>query len=70
MTKEKEDLELEDFELDHFKSFLSIFNGQSGTLIRSCLEKIQKVLKLVQNVDVSKHFYWEIVHFRRRKDRF
>ena len=47
MTK-KEDLELEDFEVHHFKS---IFNSQSGTFIRSCLEKIQNVLKLIKNVD-------------------
>ena len=57
MTK-KEDLELEDFEVHHFKS---IFNRQSGTLIRSCLEKIQNVLKLIKNVDSWKHIYWNIL---------
>ena len=49
MTKEKEDLELEDFEVDHFKSF---FQQPKWNSHQAMSRKNPITWKLIQNVDI------------------
>ena len=51
MTKEKEDLELEDFEVDHFKSFFQQPKQNSHQAMSR--KKIIISWKIIQNVDIS-----------------
>ena len=43
MTKEKEDLELEDFEVDHFKSFFqqSKWNSHQAMSRKKCPKRVE-----------------------------